>query len=105
MDTERSNPTSRGDPRRTLPGACWPCSLGLCRPDPAANTPHLAAYPVVVAKAERSLQAVPTEVVGTVHPAHEAAIAALVSGTVTEVRVGVGSFVQLGRSAGEAHGP
>jgi membrane fusion protein (multidrug efflux system) len=51
---------------------------------------------VQTSKADRSLRPVLTEVVGTVRSVHVAAIAPLVSGVVTEVRVGVGSVVRAG---------
>ena len=51
---------------------------------------------VQVAKADRSTRAVLTEMVGTVRSVHQAAIASLVSGTVTEVRVHLGSVVRAG---------
>ena len=73
---------------------------------PPPPSPRLPAARVRVVTAERSSQAVLTELVGTVRPAREAEIAALVSGTVSEVRVGLGTVVRTGQvlvrlSAGE----
>ena len=70
--------------------------LRLCRRGSATDTPSLTPRRIQVARAERSPRTVLTEVVGTVRSVHEAAIAPLVSGTVTEVRVGLGSFVRTG---------
>lgn len=63
------------------------------RPPTALSSPPIG---VQVAKADRSPQPVLTEVVGTVRSVHDAAIAPLVSGTVTEVRVRLGSLVRAG---------
>ena len=65
-------------------------------PARAAPAPTLPSQKVKLARADRSAHAVLTEVVGTVRSVHEAALASLVSGTVTEVRVGAGSFVRSG---------
>jgi RND family efflux transporter MFP subunit len=51
---------------------------------------------VRVVRADRSPESIVTEVVGTVRSVREATIAPLVSGTVTEVRVGLGSVVRAG---------
>jgi RND family efflux transporter MFP subunit len=51
---------------------------------------------VPVARAERSLRATQTEVVGSVRAVREATIVPLISGTVSEVRVGVGTPVRAG---------
>jgi len=67
---------------------------GEPNPQPSAILPATA---VRIGKAERSSQAVLTELVGTVRSARDATIASLVSGTVAEVRVGVGSFVRAGQ--------
>ncbi len=81
--------------------------LSGCAGEPPARTPPtLPPKEIRVAQADRSFQPVLIEVVGTVRSAHDAAIAALVSGTVTEVRGVVGSFVRTGEvlvklSAGE----
>jgi RND family efflux transporter MFP subunit len=72
-------------------------SWGACGsappPDPGA-TPMAPVVPV--AEADRSLRAMQTEVVGTVRAAREATIAPLLSGTVTEVHVAIGSQVRAG---------
>src|SRR4051812_37796747 len=65
--------------------------LCACSREPAPRTPPtLPPKELRVVKADRSMQPVLSEVVGTVRSVHEAAIAALVSGTVSEVRVGLG---------------
>jgi RND family efflux transporter MFP subunit len=51
---------------------------------------------VQTATAERASRATVTEVVGTVRASRRATIAPLISGTVAEVRVGLGSSVQAG---------
>ena len=68
-----------------------------CASEPRPRIPpSLPPTGIQVAKADRSLRPVVTEVVGTVRSIHDAAIAPLVSGTVTEVRVRLGSFVRAG---------
>jgi RND family efflux transporter MFP subunit len=68
-----------------------------CAAEPAARRPpSVPAVGVRVVTADRSQQPILTEVVGTVRSVREATIAALVSGTVTEIRVGVGSVVRAG---------
>ncbi|HYP97651.1 MAG TPA: efflux RND transporter periplasmic adaptor subunit [Polyangiaceae bacterium] len=61
---------------------------------PAAPPAEIRAVPVV--RAERSLQATHTEVVGSVRAVREATIVPLLSGTITEVRVGIGTSVRAG---------
>ena len=82
----------------TAPG--WLALLAVfygCTSEPAAPPPiSLSVREVHVVKADRSPGAVQTELVGTVRSVHDAAIAPLVSGTVTEVRVGLGSLVRAG---------
>jgi len=64
-------------------------------PDRPATPPaEIRAVPVV--RAERSLQATRTEVVGSVRAVREATIVPLLSGTITEVRVGIGTSVRAG---------
>lgn len=62
----------------------------------AASTPPAPAASVHVVQADRSPGPVVTEVVGTVRSVREATITPLVSGTVIEVRVGLGSVVRAG---------
>ena len=104
MDTRRDSPSffgagGRARPPRALRG--WPALLaalyGCASEPPPQPSPSLPVREVRVVKAVRSSGAVLTEVVGTVRSAHDAAIASLVSGTVTEVRVGLGSFVRAGQ--------
>ncbi len=72
-------------------------SSGACGSAPQPESGAAPTAPVVqVAEADRSLHATQTEVVGTVRAAREATIAPLLSGTVTEVRVGIGSQVRAG---------
>jgi RND family efflux transporter MFP subunit len=106
MDTEREHPnfpTAAAVRRlrsrlRTAGG--WLAPLALlctCAGEPPPRTAaSLPPGEVRVVKAERSAQPVLTEVVGTVRSVHDATIASLVSGTVTEVRVGLGSSVRGG---------
>ena len=79
---------------------------GCAGEPPPPPPPSLPPRGVHVAKADRSPRPVLTELVGTVRSVHDAAIAPLVSGTVTEVRVRLGSLVRAGEvlvrlSAGE----
>jgi membrane fusion protein (multidrug efflux system) len=105
MDTERQHPRFfTAGPRRcdkpshnlraalALLAACCGCAGEA----PPRVAPSLPPTVVRVAKADRSLRPVLTEVVGTVRAVHDATIAPLVSGTVTEVRVGLGSAVRAG---------
>jgi membrane fusion protein, multidrug efflux system len=68
-----------------------------CAGEPA-RPPAPSAPPrgVRVATAERTRRAVTTEVVGTVRAVRSATIAPLISGTVAEIRVGLGSSVRAG---------
>ena len=85
------------NPNQDLRGWLFLLAFSGCAAEPPPRTlPTLPAQKLRVAKADRSPQPVLTEVVGTVRSTHEAAIAALVSGTVTEVRVSLGSFVRAG---------
>jgi membrane fusion protein (multidrug efflux system) len=68
-----------------------------CAGEPPPRTPaRLRPRVVRVAQADRSPRPVLTEVVGTVRSVHDATIGALVSGTVIQVRVGLGSSVRAG---------
>lgn len=68
-----------------------------CGSDPALRpTAKDRPLAVHVATAERSPRPVVTEVLGTVRAARSATIAPLVSGTIAEVRVGLGSPVRAG---------
>src|SRR5262245_36146747 len=67
------------------------CTAGSS-PRPSPQPPYM----VQTAKAERSSRATVTEVVGTVQASRRATIAPLISGTVAEVRVGLGSSVRAG---------
>src|SRR3954454_21352224 len=68
-----------------------------CAGDPRPlPRPNLPPRRVTTAKADRALRPVLTEMVGTVRSVHDAAITPLVSGTVTEIRVRLGSFVRAG---------
>src|SRR5215813_4415136 len=74
--------------------------LGLlsgCAADASPRqTPCAPPRRVRVVKAERANEPVVTEVVGTVRATRSATIAPLISGTVGEVRVGLGSSVRAG---------
>jgi RND family efflux transporter MFP subunit len=79
------------------------CDAGPPRPV-AGEEPRV----VQVVTAERGDRPVVTEVVGTVRAAKSASIGALISGTIAELRVGMGSSVRQGEvlarlSAGEVH--
>ena len=74
-----------------------PALLGGC----GGERPHRAVQSappkvVQVVQADRTNRSVMTDVVGTVRAVRSATIAPLVSGTVAEVRVGLGSSVQAG---------
>jgi RND family efflux transporter MFP subunit len=60
------------------------------------HTPNSATRQVRVVTAERASRPVVTEVMGTVRATRSATIAPLISGTVGEVRVGLGSPVRAG---------
>ena len=68
------------------------CTAGS-PPRPSSQPAHRQ---VQTARAERSSRAAVTEVVGTVQASRRATIASLISGTVAEVRVGLGSSVRAG---------
>jgi len=74
-----------------------PALLGACAaasaPQPAPSVPPRV---VQVVQADRLPRPVMTEVVGTVRAVRSATIAPLLSGTVAEVRVGLGSSVRAG---------
>ena len=71
--------------------------LSGCASEPAPRPgPSAPPRAVRIAKAERTQRSVITEVVGTVRATRSATIAPLVSGTVREVRVGLGSSVRAG---------
>jgi membrane fusion protein, multidrug efflux system len=68
-----------------------------CAGEPPPRTlPSLPPRVVQIATADRSSGPVLTEVMGTVRSVHDAAIAPLVSGTITEIRVRLGSLVRAG---------
>ncbi len=67
-----------------------------CAVEPARAVSAPPRRAVHVAKAERTSRSVVTEVVGTVRAVRSSNVAALVSGTVAEVRVGLGSTVRAG---------
>jgi RND family efflux transporter MFP subunit len=79
---------------RVLPvmlAVLWGCAGEARRP--AASAPPRA---VEVVQANRSSRSVVTEVMGTVRAVRSATIAPVVSGTVAEVRIGLGSSVRAG---------
>ena len=68
-----------------------------CAEQPAQRVPTRLPRAVQVAQAERSQRSVVTEVVGTVRAVRSATVAPLISGTVAELRVGLGSAVRSGQ--------
>jgi RND family efflux transporter MFP subunit len=79
-----------------------------CAAEPARPIPVAAPRAVRTVRADRIQRPVVTEVVGTVRAARRATLAPLISGTVAEVRVGLGSAVRAGEvlvrlSAPEVH--
>lgn len=73
-------------------GLLCACAADASPPGPSSPPPrHLD-----VVKAERSSRPVLTEVVGTVRATRSATLAPLISGTIAEVRVGLGSSVRAG---------
>ena len=67
-----------------------------CATEPVRPVSSVPPRVVQVAKAERASLPVVTEVVGTVRAVRSTTIASLISGTVAEVRVGMGSSVRAG---------
>ncbi|HKP63693.1 MAG TPA: efflux RND transporter periplasmic adaptor subunit [Polyangiales bacterium] len=67
-----------------------------CAPEPARAGPGVQPRAVRVVRAERTESQVVTEVVGSVRAVRSSSIASLISGTVVEVRVGLGSSVRSG---------
>ena len=71
--------------------------LSGCGREPLArHGPGLPPARVRLADAERSTRSVVTEIAGTVRATRSATIAPLISGTVAEIRVGLGSSVRAG---------
>ncbi len=74
-----------------------PALLGGCTREPTQRSVAGPAPKVVqVAQADRTRRPILTDVVGTVRAVRSATIAPLISGTVAEVRVGLGSSVRAG---------
>ncbi|MGZ6162397.1 MAG: hypothetical protein ACXWLS_03630, partial [Myxococcaceae bacterium] len=74
-----------------------PALLGGCTREPTQRSvPGTPPRVVQVAQADRTRRPILTDVVGTVRAVRSATIAPLVSGTVAEVRVGLGSSVRAG---------
>ena len=74
-----------------------PALLGGCAGEGAPRpVPSAPPRVVQVAPADLTQRPILTEVVGTVRAVHTATIAPLISGTVAEVRVGLGSSVRAG---------
>lgn len=106
MHTERRDPnlpTTPGpgrleDPFRAIRGplALLVLVCGCAAEPPPRALPSVPPKVVRVGEADRSPRPVLTEVVGTVRAVRDATIAPLISGTVTEVRVGLGSSVRAG---------
>jgi membrane fusion protein, multidrug efflux system len=99
MNTERQNPQLSTTYRRARVASAL-ALLGLVSGCAAERQPRpppsLPPQVVQVGQADRSPRPVLTEVVGTVRAIREATIAPLLSGTVTDVRVGLGSEVRAG---------
>jgi RND family efflux transporter MFP subunit len=86
-----------GDPAALRGSLALLAVFGGCAGEPPPGMPPDVRPRVVrVGQADRSPRPVLSEVVGTVRSVHGATIAPLLSGTVTEVRVGLGSFVRAG---------
>jgi RND family efflux transporter MFP subunit len=83
---------------RPHPRTTWLLLLVFCGCAAEASRPHPVSPPIGVRfeQAERIQGTVLTEVVGTVRATRSATIAPLISGTVDEVRVGLGSSVRAG---------
>lgn len=106
MDTERDRPNLpctyalphlERKPRAVRGWLALLAGFYGCAGEPAPQPPiNWPPRGVQVVKADRSSRAVLIELVGTVRSVHDAAIASLVSGTVTDVRVGLGSVVRAG---------
>ena len=67
-----------------------------CTSEPVRPVSSQRARAVRVVEADRSSRAVVTEVVGTVRAVRSTTLAPLISGTVTEIRAGLGSPVRAG---------
>jgi RND family efflux transporter MFP subunit len=67
-----------------------------CAAEPARAVASAAPQAVQIAPVDRASSPVVTEAVGTVRAVRSAAIAPLISGTVAELRVGLGSSVRAG---------
>src|SRR5262249_6170710 len=71
-------------------------SVWGCAEEPARPVSSVAPRTVQVGHADRTARSIVTEVVGTVRAVRSATMAPLISGTVAEVRVGLGSAVRAG---------
>jgi RND family efflux transporter MFP subunit len=67
-----------------------------CADQPARQPPSASPREVPVAQADRTMRPIVTEVVGTVRAVFSATMAPLISGTVAEMRAGLGSRVRAG---------
>ncbi|HEY3497722.1 MAG TPA: efflux RND transporter periplasmic adaptor subunit [Polyangiaceae bacterium] len=95
MHTERIEPATTR-PTLAFLTTCLVSLLWGCLEQPAPQRPDGSRREVVVGEASRSSRPIVTEVVGTVRAVRSATIAPLISGTVAEVRVGLGSAVRAG---------
>ena len=87
-----------GAARRAALSLClWPLALAHgCVAEPAHAAPARARANVRVVQAERSQRPVLTELVGSVRAVRRSTVAAQISGTVAQIRVGLGSAVRAG---------
>ena len=99
--TDRSARRLENGPRRLterfIQAAAVLALLGACAAEPARRpAPSVPPTVVQIAQADRASRPVMIDVVGTVRAVRSATIAPLVSGTVAEVRIGLGSSVRAG---------
>jgi len=98
MPAEKPSPTP--SPRSRILRFAALALLSLAAACVAKSAPRTSPGPrpatIRIGRAERSLQVMVTEVVGTVRATRSATIAPLLGGTVAEIRVGLGSSVRTG---------
>src|SRR5262245_10792002 len=81
---------------RTPLSAVLACLLASCAAEPHPKSAALPQHAITAARAELTVEPVLIEVVGTVRAVRAATVAPLVSGTVAEMRVNLGSAVRAG---------
>lgn len=96
-DTRAPKPRASHHGRSVLARLLWLPLLSGCAAEPARSSgPSTAPRSVQLARANRTRLPITTEIVGTVRATHSASVAPLISGTVAEVRIGLGSPVRAG---------